>query len=157
MDELGLPTSFGRAPKAPKQAKPTTNTNSPDQQPQNNVSQRNNGRGGSRRGGAHGQGARTSPYPAPIQVAGNAASGADMQVDGFEQGHHTRGRGGGRGRGRGAGGGRGRGNNRNDTSDPRGPPPAHRSGFSKQQTETGMAFISDSFFEDPWAGLPLPL
>jgi hypothetical protein len=37
--------------------------------------------------------------------------------------------------------------------DPRGPPPGQRSGFSKEQTATGTAFYSESFFENPWAAL----
>lgn len=77
----------------------------------------------------------------------------------------------GRGRGRG-GGGRGRGGSRvshmvlksrpntdptlvvmQGGNDARGPPPGQRPGFSKEQTEFGTAFYSESFFENPWAAL----
>lgn len=114
MDEFGLPTSFGRAPKTAKLSINTnTNTNTSNSNP---TQQRSNGpAGGGRRGGRQeqgkeqGQGARTSPYP--IHSAAGDAS-ADMQVDGFQGHGHGRGRGRGRGAPGSGGRGRGRGGNR---------------------------------------------
>ncbi|KAI5453225.1 hypothetical protein NCC49_006250 [Naganishia albida] len=124
MDALGLPTSFGRTAPGP--------VHKPRQQ--------NNPRGGRGKGNQHAR-RGANPYPAPAPSATTADGG----------GHVGPLRGRGRARG-GGGGGTGRGGARG-ANDPRGPPPGQRPGFSKEQTEFGTAFYSDSFFENPWAAL----
>ncbi|GHJ87570.1 hypothetical protein NliqN6_3972 [Naganishia liquefaciens] len=127
MEAFGLPTSFGRAKPVNKNAQSSTAN------PQNN----SNNRGG-RKGNPN---VRTSPYPPQGSAAGDT-----------EQSERSFGSGRGRGRGRGGGNHRGRGGARG-RDDARGPPPGQRTGFSAEETETGKAFYSESFFENPWAAL----